>query len=96
MSFWSMLAAFNASSSLPIAALLASEASRAVLASEVTPASTCARSGGTETVASPVTEMLAGSAICASAGVTSSAPARMAAANCARWYAGLISAARRR
>ena len=42
MSFSSMPAPFSASSTLPIALLLASEASRAVLASEVTPPSICA------------------------------------------------------
>ena len=40
-----MPAPFSASSTLPIAALLASDASRAVLASLATPASICARSG---------------------------------------------------
>ena len=76
MSFSSMPAPFSASSTLPIAALLASEASRAVLASEVTPPSICARSGGTDTVASPVTEIIAGGAVCASAGAASSAASR--------------------
>src|ERR1700684_3126117 len=72
ISFASMLAAFNASSTLPIAALLASEASRAVLGSEVQPPSISAISGGTDTVASPLTEIMAGRSICASAGVASS------------------------
>src|SRR5882724_3900403 len=66
-----MPAPFSASSTLPIAALLASEASRAVFASEVTPPSICAWSGGTETVASPVTE-IAGGGVCANAGAASS------------------------
>src|ERR1700755_691630 len=52
-----MPAPFSANRTLPIAALLASDASRAVLASVVTPASICAKSGGTEMRASPVTEM---------------------------------------
>src|ERR1700744_1021056 len=47
ISLASMPAAFSATSNLPIAALLTSDASRAVLASEVTPASISARSGGT-------------------------------------------------
>src|SRR3954453_20055503 len=68
---------FNASSTLPIAALLASEASRAVLASVLTPASICARSGGADTVASPVTEMVGIGATCASAGAASSPLARV-------------------
>src|ERR1700719_4179489 len=66
-SFSSMPAPFSANSTLPIAALLASEASRAVLASEVTPASICARSGATDTVASPLTEITAGGAVSAGA-----------------------------
>ena len=65
-----MPAPFSASSTLPIAALLASDASRAVLASEVTPPSICARSGATDTLASPLTE-IAGGAVCADAGVCS-------------------------
>ncbi len=58
-----MPAPFSASSTLPIAALLASDASRAVLASDVTPASICARSGATDTVASPVTEIIGGGTV---------------------------------
>src|SRR3954452_8305613 len=69
-----MPAPFSASSTLPIAALLGSEASRAVLASVLTPASICARSGGTNIDASPVTE-IAGVASSASAGTASSPPA---------------------
>src|SRR5580700_2112078 len=75
-----MPAPFSASRTLPIAALLASEASRAVLASEVTPPSMCARSGGTETWASPVTEIIAGGSVCARAGTASRVPAATAAA----------------
>src|SRR4051794_24242255 len=74
-----MPAPFSASSTLPIAALLASEASRAVLASVLTPASICARSGGTDTLASPLTEMVATGATCASAGAASN-PAASATA----------------
>src|ERR1700692_4960405 len=70
-------AAFNAKITLPIAALLASDASRAVLASEVTPASICARLGATDRLASPVTEIIDGGAVCARAGAASSAPAAM-------------------
>src|ERR1019366_2049414 len=73
-----MPAPFSASKTLPIAALLASEASRAVLASEVTRPSICARSGGTETWASPVTEIIAGGSVCARAGTASSVPAASA------------------
>src|SRR5882757_1684074 len=85
-SFSSIPAPFSACSTLPIAALLASEASRAVLASDVTPPSISARSGGTDTVASPVTEMAAGGATCASAGAASSAPARATAARAVRCF----------
>src|SRR5579883_1275299 len=53
----SIPAVFTAASTLAIAVLLASEASRAVLPSEATPASSWARSGGTEIEASPVTEI---------------------------------------
>src|SRR6267142_6620474 len=81
-----MLAPFSASSTLPIAALLASDASRAVLASVVTPASICARSGGTDTVASPVTEIIAIGTTCASTGAVSSAPARATAARAVRCF----------
>src|SRR6266851_8403418 len=80
ISFASIPAPFSACSTLPIAVLLASEASRAVLASDVTPPSISARSGGTDTVASPVTEIAAGGMTCASAGAVSSAPARATAA----------------
>src|ERR1044072_2469997 len=73
-----MPAPLNASSTLPIAALLASDASRAVLASVLTPASICARSGGTDTLASPVTEIAGGGASPASAGAASN-PAASAA-----------------
>jgi hypothetical protein len=62
-----MPAPFSACSTLFIAALLASDASRAVLASEVTPPSICAWSGATDTVASPVTETAGGGTVCASA-----------------------------
>src|SRR6266436_686026 len=86
ISFSSIPAPFSACSTLPIAALLASEASRAVLASDVTPPSISARSGGTDTVASPVTEMAAGGMTCASAGVVSSAAARAAAARAVRCF----------
>src|SRR3979411_539555 len=86
ISFSSIPAPFSACSTLPIAALLASEASRAVLASDVTPPSISARSGGTDTVASPVTEMAAGGITCASAGALSSAPARAAAARAVRCF----------
>src|SRR3984885_35291 len=78
-SFSSMPAPFSASNTLPIAALLASEASRAVLASVLTPASICARSGGADTWASPLTEIVATGATCASAGAASN-PAGSAAA----------------
>src|ERR1043166_5922395 len=73
-----MPAPFNASSTLPIAALLASEASRAVFASVLTPASICARSGGTDTDASPVTEIVGGGVSSASAGAISNPPASAA------------------
>src|SRR6266852_7051157 len=89
-SFSSMPAPFSASSTLPIAALLASEASRAVLASDVTPPSISARSGGTDTVASPVTEMAAGGMTCASAGAVSSADARATAARAVRCFISLL------
>src|SRR5712692_3352422 len=92
ISFSSIPAPFSACSTLPIAALLASEASRAVLASDVTPPSISARSGGTDTVASPVTEIAAGSSVCASAGAVSSAPATKAAAR-VRSFIDLTSAA---
>ena len=70
MSLASILAAFSAASTFAIAVLLASDASRALLASVATPASTDARSGGTEMRASPVTEIAGGKAAgaCASAG----------------------------
>ena len=70
MSLASMLAAFSAANTLVIALLLASEASRAVLASVATPASTKAISGATEICASPVTEIAGGKSagVCASAG----------------------------
>src|SRR5882757_1504944 len=90
-SFSAMPAPFSADSTLPIATLLASEASRAVLASDVTPPSTSARSGGTDTVASPVTEIAAGGSVCASAGAVSSAPAMKAAAG-VRSFIDLTSA----
>src|SRR5882672_1137486 len=86
ISFSSIPAPFSACSTLPIAALLASEASRAVLASDVTPPSICARSGGTDTVASPVTEIVGGGTTCASAGAVSSAPARATAARAVRCF----------
>src|SRR3954463_14800107 len=70
-----MPAPLSASSTLPIAALSASEASRAVLASVLTPASISARSGGADTVASPVTEIAAGGVSSASAGAASNPPA---------------------
>src|SRR5262249_24371509 len=70
MSLASILAAFNAANTLAIAALLVSDASRAVLASVATPASTKAMSGATDILASPVTEIAGGKAsdVCASAG----------------------------
>src|ERR1700710_173882 len=70
-----MPAPFSASNTRPIASLLASEASRAVLASVLTPASICARSGGADTWASPLTEIVATGATCASAGAASNPPA---------------------
>src|SRR5258707_4988154 len=85
-SFSSIPAPFSACSTLPIAALLASEASRAVLAPDVTPPSISARSGGTNTVASPVTEIAAGGMICALAGAVSSAPARATAARPMQYF----------
>src|SRR6267143_7120844 len=85
-SFSSIPAPFSACSTLPIAALLASEASRAVLASDVTPPPISARSGGTNTVASPVTEIAAGGMICALAGAVSSAPARATAARPMQYF----------
>src|SRR3954465_1696452 len=72
-SFSSIPAPFSASSTLPIAALLASEASRAVLASVLTPASICAVSGGTDTVPSPVTEIAETGASSASTGTAGTA-----------------------
>ncbi len=90
-----MLAAFSACNSLPIAALLASEASRAVLASEVTPASISAWSGATDTLAVPLTVIIGGSAVCARAAVAIVA-ATEAAASRAGILKNLISAARRR
>ena len=77
-----------------MAALLASEASRAVLASEVTPPSICAWSGGTDTVASPVTEIIGGGAVSANAGVASDVAAATASAR--KCFMRLISAAHRR
>src|SRR3981189_2437797 len=90
ISFSSIPAPFSACSTLPIAVLLASEASRAVLASDVTPPSVCPRSGGTDTVASPVTEIAAGGMTCASAGAVSSAAARAAAARAVRCFMSLL------
>ncbi len=91
-----MLAAFSASNNLPIAALLESDASRAVLASEVTPASISARSGATDMEASPLTVIIGGGMVCASAGVASNTLAKMVAASGVRCPVNLISAARRR
>ena len=77
-----------------MAALLASEASRAVLASEVTPPSICAWSGGTDTVASPVTEIAGGGAVSANAGAASQvAVATTSASEC---FIRFTSAAHRR
>src|ERR1700739_4334525 len=76
----SMPAVFSAASALAIAVLFASEASRAVLPSEATPASSCARSGGTEIEASPVTEIAGAKSDCASAGAANSEQQPMAAA----------------
>src|SRR5258707_1003540 len=78
-----MPAPFSASSTLPIAALLLSDASRAVFASVVTPPSICGRSGGTDSWASPVTEIVAIGVTCASAGA-----ATRALANVTRMAAG--------
>src|SRR5882672_9580030 len=50
ISFASIPAPFSACSTLPIAALLASEASRAVLASDVTPPPICASAGAASSV----------------------------------------------
>jgi len=77
--------AFSASSTLPIAALLVSEASRAVFASVVTPPSTCARSGGTDSCASPVTEIVAMGVTCANAGAATN-PLANAMAKTARTF----------
>src|ERR1041385_3831969 len=70
--------AFSASNTLPIAALFASDASRAFLALEITPPSISAKSGGAETVASPVTEIAGGGVSSASAGAASNPPASAA------------------
>src|SRR3954469_25845037 len=64
-----MPAPFSASSTLPMAALFVSEASRAVFASVLTPASICATSGGTDIDAAPLTEMVEGEDSSASTGV---------------------------
>jgi hypothetical protein len=88
-SFWSMPAVFSASSTLPIAVLLASDASRAVFASDVTPPSTSARSGGTETLASPVTEIAGGGTVCAGAGAANRVTAAMAPAKTVGCFMGL-------
>src|SRR6202035_3633399 len=93
ISFASMPAAFSASSTLPIAALLASDAARAVLASEVTPASICAWSGATDIVASPETEIAGGTA-CADAGAAHTIAAATAMKGAQR-FMGLTSAAHR-
>src|SRR3954447_16777055 len=96
-----MPAPFSASSTLPIAALLASDASFADLASLATPASICARSGAAEIVASPLTEMADGKSS-ARTGVASSVAAQEAARkltrdvkNTAGFFIGLTSAARK-
>src|ERR1700739_1513383 len=68
----SIPAVFSAASTFAIAVLLASDASRAVLPSEATPASSWARSGGTEIEASPVTEIAGGKSDWASAGAAKS------------------------
>ena len=81
MSFSAMPAAFSAGRTAAIALLLASLASRAVLPSVVTPPSICARSGATETWASPLTVTVgrlrfaanAGAAVASSAARTSRA-----------------------
>src|ERR1700754_3972941 len=70
-----MPAPFSANSTLPIVVLLASEASRAVLASVLTPASICARSGATDIWASPLTEIVATGASSARAGTLRNPPA---------------------
>jgi len=61
----------------PIAALLASDVS-AVLASDVMPASICARSGATDTVASPLTVIAGVGAVSANPGLASSVAPSMA------------------
>jgi hypothetical protein len=57
--------------------LLASEASRAVLASDVTPPLIWASSGA-DMLAAPLTEIAGGGAVCAITGVASSASAAIA------------------
>jgi hypothetical protein len=96
ISLASMPAAFSASSTLPIVTLLASEASRAVLPSEVTPASTCARSGATDIVASPETVIAGGKSVCANTGAASSEATPMTPASSAGCLIVFISGARTR
>src|SRR5271165_4571270 len=95
-SFSSIPAVFNAVSTFAIAALFASEASRAVLPSEATPASSCARSGGTEIEASPVTEIAGGKSDWARAGAANGEAQAMAIAKARACFIVLISAAHRR
>src|ERR1700746_3081573 len=96
----SIPAVFSAASTFAIAVLLASEASRAVLPSEATPASSWARSGGTEIEASPVTEIAGGNSDWASAGAAHSVVQAeiqaMAAAKRRSCFMALTSAAHRR
>ncbi len=84
-----MPAAFSAGRMAAIARLLASLASRAVLASVVTPPSICARSGATETWASPLTEIVGGGVVWAMDGaVASSAATSVAARTDAHHFSG--------
>src|SRR5690348_7954881 len=92
MSLASMLAVFSAAITLPIATLFASDASRAVLASVATPASTDAISGGTEMLASPVTEIADGKSV----GVSASAGALARRAKAIAKDRFFISAAHKR
>src|SRR5690554_3616253 len=75
--------AFSAVMTAFIARALASLASRAVFASVVTPLSISATSGGADTLASPVTEMLRGRGVCAAAGAANGSATSASAASSA-------------
>src|SRR6478609_7743520 len=76
-------AVFRAAITAVMARALASLASRAVLPSVVTPLEISAISGGADTFASPVTEMLRGGIVCAFAGAANVSASRASAATSA-------------